>query len=201
MRGRITNLLEWFKDLWSWAGIVWALLGLFGLAAGIAGLATSIGGTVWAIAVGIPIPIAIMVGFCVFGIGVYLAMAPLMYRVLMRAAVPIIAEMNAADAEKPRREPAYVAWRLLDCYELNDAAKLWCDLDPGSPSTRDTVAWAEAFKSAIKQKEIVIETRFPNDFRMTQYENEHPAADTRITRESLKGFAKKTGTDPVFLRD
>jgi hypothetical protein len=208
--GWVWKILKWFKDAWSWTNIVLALLGYFGLAAFVIGAATAIGGGVWSVMIGIPLPIAIMVGFCVLVMGVYLSLAPLVYRALART-VAISKQEGGVDAsvlltgqveaEKKRTTPVYAAWRHREVFDISEAAKLWCDVDPHVSGNKDTQAWIEAFKAAAEREELDIVTSYPEDRQMRAYERKHPDATTKITKRSLREFAKAHGHDPEFLRD
>ncbi|MEA2914183.1 MAG: hypothetical protein QOJ15_6264 [Bradyrhizobium sp.] len=85
------------------------------------GVLGGIGGAMWAVLTGVPLPIAIMAGYCTVVGAVYLAIAPLAYRVLSQ--IP-----KRAVSKKAPLVPNYTAWRRLDVYEVQDAAKLWVDI-------------------------------------------------------------------------
>jgi hypothetical protein len=65
------------KELWSWYSFI---VGVSTLA--ITGVGLAVGGTVWLVKSGIPLPLALMAGYCTFVGAAYLAMAPLAYRAL-----------------------------------------------------------------------------------------------------------------------
>jgi len=111
--------LSRIKSTWSWVRFAWGLAAFLGLT----GIITSAGGMVWALIIGVPKPIALMAGYCTLVGAVYLAMAPLVYRALAQSPA------NASENRKPE-PPNYAAWRLLSDYTLEDAAYLWCDVDP-----------------------------------------------------------------------
>ena len=56
---------------------------------------------------------------------------------------------SAAASENSTSVPNYTAWRHLDAFELQDATKLWTEIDPNDASSGDSIAWAEVFKSKI----------------------------------------------------
>jgi len=181
------------KELWSWLGFVWGILGFLGVTAVITGLATSIGGAAWAIMTGISLPIAIMAGYCTLVGAVYLVMAPMAFRILLRSQD---AKASIVHDEKPN----YEAVRHIDRFTLADAAKLWCDRDPNSTSTYDTSAWVDAFQSAIRSGELKFDPRSKErDYQIRERDN--PASDTFVTKDALKVFAHKHGYDRRFLRD
>jgi hypothetical protein len=182
---------KWFsriKDTWSWGRFAWQLAAALGLS----GFLGSIAGTVLAMIQGVPTPIAMMVGYCTLVGAVYLAMAPLAYRVL--------AQTPANKIEKKKIIPNYVAWRHLESYPITDAAKLWCEVDPNALSTPDTAAWTQAFIAAAKKGDLTIEY-YSSEYSRQEREKHNPSSDSKITRVSLQAFAKATGHAPIFLRD
>jgi hypothetical protein len=138
----IPKWLERFRDAFNWGWlayrIVWVLVAT--------GIASAVGGGVWAVIIGVPMPIALMAGYCTLVGAVYLAMAPLAYRAL--------AQSPANKPGKKKIVPNYVAWRHLESYNIADAAKLWCDIDPLGNGTTDSAAWAEAFKAEVKKETL-----------------------------------------------
>jgi hypothetical protein len=183
---------KWFsriKDTWSWGRFAWQLAAALGLT----GFLSSVAGTALAMIQGVPTPIAMMVGYCTLVGAVYLAMAPLAYRAL--ALTP------ANKIEKKKKIiPNYVAWRHLESYQIMDAAKLWCDVDPNAGTTTDTSAWMQAFIAAVKKGTLTLEY-CSSEYSRQDRERHNPTSDSKITRESLQAFAKATGHDPIFLRD
>jgi hypothetical protein len=178
------------KDTWSWGRFAWQLAG----ALGITGLVSSVGGAVWAMVLGVPLPIALMVGYCTLVGAVYLAMAPLAYRALAQSPA------NAPNDENKKVVPNYAAWRHLETYEIRHAAKLWCGVDPAQESTLDTNAWTHAFIAAVKKGDLKLDYN-SSDRTMQAHEELNPLSDAKITRASLQSFAKTKGYDPIFLRD
>src|ERR1700716_3951001 len=142
------QISKWFarvKSTWSWGRFAWQLAG----ALGVTGLISSGSGSVWAMILGVPTPIALMVGYCTLVGAVYLAMAPLAYRALTQS--------PANKTEKKKITPNYVAWRYLESYQIIDASKLWCDIDPYTTSTTDTAAWMQAFIAAVKKGNLKLD--------------------------------------------
>jgi hypothetical protein len=111
----------------------WQLSG----ALGFTGLIGSTGGALWAIVLGVPTPIALMVGYCTLVGAVYLAMAPLAYRALAQSPSNQIAAQS-------KTAPDYKAWSLIRrrcrrCYWLQNMTDRRCS--PGSASCgHETVA-------------------------------------------------------------
>jgi hypothetical protein len=169
----IVRLIKRAKEIYSWYNFA---AGVCALA--ITGIGISVGGAVWLVKIGIPLPLAMMAGFCTLVGAVYLAMAPAVYRVLLRTGVP--PQSPVADA------PNYEAWRHVDRFTLNQAAHLWCDLDPDRSDTFDTSAWVRAFAAAI---------------RKGQLKSISVSGPLIVTRDALKDFARLNKYDPRFLRD
>lgn len=96
------GIVRKIKEIWGWIKFVADMLGLLGLLAFVTGVGASVGGAIWAVMVGVSLPIALMVGFCVFVMGVYFAMAPMMYRTLALAQ----AQISASRSSQESREPA-----------------------------------------------------------------------------------------------
>jgi hypothetical protein len=182
----IPKWLERFRDAFNWGWLAYRVIYVLA----ISGILSAVGGAVWAIMIGVPLPIAIMAGYCTFVGAVYLGIAPLAYRVLSE--VP-----RRTLPAKARVAPDYSAWRHLDAYEMQDAAKLWCEVDPNSPSTNRSVAWYEVFKAKVIKREF--EIVYKNSTR--GYEYSEPNEFTKIKKQSLKKFAGDNGYDPIFLRD
>jgi hypothetical protein len=188
------------KDVHSWFKFVFDVLGYLGLSAFISGLIASIGGGAWAVIKGVPIPIAAMAAYCTFVCGVYLMMIPLVLRKLTTPA-SIVPVAPPAKKQKIPQPPNYAACRLVSTYRLDEAAHLWCDIDPNDSSTYDTIAWEKVLRAKIQEKVLKVKTEWPSDRRMQEHEITEPGDSTRITRLSLQEFAKSSGFDPKFLRD
>ena len=104
MRKLITRL----KSLVDWAGTAFTLIGWFGGTAWITGIGIAVGVAIWAVVRGVPVPIAIMAGYCTLAGGVVLAMAPVAYRAFSRiAAAPV--PHDAAIPQKPNAD----VWPLV----------------------------------------------------------------------------------------
>jgi hypothetical protein len=182
--------LSRIKSAWSWARFAWQLAVFLG----ITGLISSVGGTVWAVIQGVPLPIALMVGYCTLVGAVCLGMAPLAYRAL--------AQSPANTSPKSRKPPNYRACRLASDYSLKDAAHLWCDTDPLEKGTSDIVAWFKVLKEKVQNGTLELNSGWPaSDERMRYAERLDAEPSVRVTRASLQAFAKEIGEDPRFLRD
>ena len=71
------QLVRRAKEFWSWYSFAVGTLGL-----AVTGVGIAVGGAVWLLKSGVPLPIAIMAGYCTLVGAVYLTMAPLAYRAL-----------------------------------------------------------------------------------------------------------------------
>jgi hypothetical protein len=179
------------KDTWSWGRFAWQLAG----ALGITGLVSSVGGAVWAVILGVPTPIALMVGYCTLVGAVYLAMAPLAYRAL--ALSP--SNQTASQSKTP---PDYKAWSLIKVLSLGDAAYLWCDRDPHVDSSAPEIeTWLNVFKDAVRSKELRVTLGDWADAGNVRQAAMFPDGGTTVKRSDFSAYAKSKGYDPRFLRD
>ena len=129
-------------------------LGLFAyrlvVALGLTGVASAIGGSVWAVIIGVPVPIALMAGYCTLVGAVYLAMAPLAYRALAHSTPG-----GASVQFVKKTPPDYKTWSHIQFLSVSQAAYLWSGQDPNVPSEAPEIdLWAQVMKDAIKRKEL-----------------------------------------------
>ena len=140
------------KSLFDWAATAWTVIGWLGGTAWITGIVIAIGGAVWAVVRGVPVPIAIMAGYCTFVGAVVLTLAPLAYRALSRiAAFPV-----PHDAAAPQKPNATV-WQHVPQFSLYQAACLLADVTPAYASWKmegDVQAWFETLVAEIRAKEM-----------------------------------------------
>lgn len=189
-------MLDWFRKIkaaWSWARFAWQLVIFFGLS----GLLASVVGSIWAVILGVPLPIALMVGYCTLVGAVYLAMAPLAYRALAQSPA------NTRSVKSPKRPepPNYPAVRLMHQYSLQAAGKLWADVDQNAQSTYDSESWFQVLKGAIQRGELLFESAAPRNRDVVVREQANPGYSTIVTRKNLQKFAVSINQDPTFLRD
>jgi hypothetical protein len=183
--------LRKIKDTWSWGRFAWQLAG----ALGVTGLISSVGGAVWAVILGVPTPIALMVGYCTLVGAVYLAMAPLAYRALAQSP-------SNKSVSQSKTAPDYKAWGLVKLISLGDAAHLWCDHDPHvDTSAPEIETWLNVFKDAVRSKELRVTLGDWADSGDIRQATMFPDAGTRVKRSDLSQYAKAKGYDPRFLRD
>jgi hypothetical protein len=175
------------KELYSWYSFAVGVGTLL-----VTGVGLAVGGAVWLVTAGIPLPLALMAGYCTLVGAVYLAMAPLAYRVLRQT--PTVTKPGED------QRPNYAAVRLQHQYSLDHACRLWVDLDPGAGTTYDSQAWYRTFISAIQQGKLKF---VPEDRRSERIalERQNPTRNTKVTREEFKRYAASIGEDPAFLRD
>jgi hypothetical protein len=193
---RIPKLLTRIRDAFNWGLFAYRLV----VALAATGVLGAVGGGIWAVLIGVPLPIAIMAGYCTLVGAVYLAIAPLAYRALSRFSVDI----SVPTAPEPKAQPNYEAWRHVEQLTLRKAAFLWCDREPGISMTKDVVAWLEALTAAVKKGELNFNAKY-SGYRHESEEKKmqkiNPVSDTVTTRAYLKVFAAMHGYDPIFLRD
>lgn len=186
---------EWagrIKATWSWAKFAWQLAAFFGLT----GLLASIGGSIWAVILGVPTPVALMVGYCTLVGAVYLAMAPLAYRLLANSSANQVTPNLAA-----KIAPDYKLWGHIERLTVLQAAHLWNERDPSTVvETPDVAAVATLLKDAIKRSEIQVILFGGADSGDYRHAIAFPKDHHGLDKKSLKQFAVKRGYDPIFLR-
>jgi hypothetical protein len=122
----------------------------------------------------------LMATFCTLVAAAYLAMVPLAFRFLR------IAPFREKQTNKTGKLPNYEAWKHVDIFTFDQAAHLWCDIDPDLNPTLDSAAWLRGLVAAWRK----------GDLRAVKQDGE-----TMVTQGALKEFAKKYKYDPRFLRD
>jgi hypothetical protein len=170
------------------AGIVSAI-GLSGLAAVSSGLVLAVCGTALAIHDGVPYPLAVMVGYCA-AVGSACLGAAL---VNIRRRAPAQASPVGVS-----RDPSYAAWRLVSKFRISDASRLWCDIEPGSPASQESIAWGTAMLDAVKRGELPAIARAGTSHAAQEQRN--PGWSTEIGRDDLISWAQAHGHSPRFLQ-
>jgi len=184
-------LLRRLKEFYSWYSFAVGVSALF-----VTGFGLAVGGAVWLIRAGIPIPLALMAGYCTLVGAVYLAMAPVAFRALRQT-------VSSRPAQKTVAAPKinYTAIRLQHQYTLLAASQLCVGLSPTSSTTNhDSNSWCETFSSAVQQGKLRFEPRW-TESDMIKYERANPSVETIVRRDELKRYAASIGQDPIFLRD
>lgn len=186
------GVLRWIKGAISWGNAVWHVLGWFGLVPLVTGLAVAVGGAVWAIVIGVPLPIAIMAGFCALVGAVYLAMAPLAFKVLTKP-----------QASNPEPDLAYDAWRLVPQMAVRDAAYLWVDIEPDNTNfvPPKVSAWIRALTIAIRDGELEFVLQPTEVAGKAEQQKRNADWSTFVTRTALQEYCKNKNLHPRFLRD
>lgn len=176
-----------------------APIGMAALATAGTGMAVALGGTVWAVQLDVSYPIAIMVGYCTLA-------ATLCATVALRptpavAPTTVVSTPAAAAAVNGGPTTHFEAWRLVNKFSVSDAARLWCDLEPGSNVTQETIAWARVLLDAISRGELAMTEKPGARKDAIEHERNNPTWHTEMSREALTAWAKSHGFNPRFLQD
>jgi hypothetical protein len=166
-------------------------IGMVGLAVIVTGIALSVGGTIWAVQLGVPYPIVIMAGYCTLVGSACLATALLIFMPFSQRATPI----------DVRPSSNFAAWKLVRRFSVSDASRLWCDIEPGSPLTQDSSAWARALLDAISRGELPMIEKAGATREAIDHERNNPNWHTEVTQDALRSWARSHGHNPRFLRD
>lgn len=157
------------------------------------GSAISVGGTIWAIALDVPPPIAIMVGYCALAGTACVAVAPLVFRTLTSA--------PSTETVVAKTGPNYPAWKLVKTFSVSDASRLWCGIEPGCPLTQESTAWARALLDAISRGELAVAEKRGPKSPFAERDRGSDGWHTEVTRDALKAWAQLHGHNPTFLVD
>lgn len=171
--------------------LVPARIGPLGLGTVVLGTIVAVSGAIWAVWLGVSYPIAIMVGYCTLVATACLALA--------LAMLP----RQETKPEQPVSETPSVseAWKHVNTFSVSDAARLWCDVEPGATLTQDIIAWGRLLLDAIASGELAcIRSEAPSN-RPTSYPSDKPHWSTEVTREALQAWARARGFEPGFLQD
>jgi hypothetical protein len=164
-------------------------IGALYVAAACVGLVLSVGGPIWALEIGIAVPIAIMAGYCTLICSACVATAPFVLRTL--------GERTASNAARP--DPNYAAWKLVSKFSVSDASRLWCDVEPGCAATQESIAWARALLDAISRGELPMIEKVGIRTEIIERERNNPNWHTEMTRDALRCWATSHGYNPRFL--
>jgi hypothetical protein len=192
----VRTLVARVRSLVDWAGTIWSVIGWLGGTAWITGVGIAVLGAIWAVVKGVPVPIAIMAGYCTFVGAVVLTLAPLAYRALSRiAAFPV-----PHDAAAPQ-QPNAAVWQHVPNFNLYQAACLLAEVTPAYNSWKmegDAQAWFETLIAEIRAKEM---THIPTiyDKKHTLSDGYHPNQETTVSRAELQHFAQRHRIRPRFL--
>lgn len=164
---------------------------MLGVAAFLAGIGASFGGTIWAVQVGVSYPIAMMAGYCTL-VGSLC---------LLAALLSISAPSMEATAAPVKPSATAAAWKFVNTFSVTDASRLWCNIEPGSLVTQESIAWARAILDAISRGELPIVEKAGRNQESLNRERNNPNWHTEITRSALKSWASSHGYIPNFLND
>ena len=159
-------------------------IGLPVLVAVACGVALAVACTLWAIQEGVPYALAIMVGYCTVASSACVGTA-------------LLAVQGAAAKKSSivtKRGPNYAAWKVVSNLSVSDASRLWCDIEPGSPASQESIAWGIAMLDAIKRGELPANAK-------EDVSQSNPNWHTKIARGALKSWAQGLGHSPRFLQN
>ncbi len=163
------------------------------LGAGAVALAAviSVLGAVWAIRLGVAYPIAIMVGYCTLATTACLT--------VVLALLPKHEETDEQLASTA--PPVSEAWKHVSTFSVADAARLWCDAEPGAAATQDIIAWGRLLLDAIANGDLTCIRNETQGNRPASYPTDKPYWSTKVTRDALQAWARARGFSPEFLQD
>ena len=156
------------------------------------GLLLTISCTALSIGQGASVPMALMAGYCSLAATIALVIA---FNVLKNPPAH-----PAASVAIMSQQPNYSAWKLVSQMNVANASRLWCDIEPGHPYSRDSMAWATAMLDAIKTGALPIAARTNMSKELVERERANPTWHTEVTREAMQSWAKAHGHNPEFLR-
>lgn len=169
-----------------------ASMGLPELVVFCGGLLLTTSCTGMAIVQGAGVPMALMAGYCSLVATIALVIAFHVLKNPPARVAPIVAAVS--------QQPNYSAWKLVSQMNVANASRLWCDIEPGHPYSRDSMAWATAMLDAIKTGALPIASKPNATKELVDRERANPTWHTEITREALQSWAKAHGHNPEFLR-
>ena len=161
------------------------------LATFVVGLVVAASGTIWAIELGVVYPIAIMAGYSTFVATVCLA--------LIWSKGPIFEAEQDPQAKASARVSG--AWKHVSKLRVSDAARLWCDVEPGAMLTQEVIAWGCVLVDAIENGELPCIRSEAQHKGSASYSYDKPHWSTEVTRDALKAWARTRGFSPSFLQD
>ncbi len=165
-------------------------LGAWGIASIALGFVLAGSGVALAIQQGANVALALMAGYCV--VATCIACTVTVAILFQRSAKVVVA--------KPvELRPNIAAWKLVSELRVSDACRLWCDIEPGSAYSQETIAWATAMLDAIKKGDLPILRRTDGPGDLDERERASPSWRTRVSRDALKAWARSHGYCPAFL--
>jgi hypothetical protein len=190
----VRKLIAIGKSLIDWGGTAFTVVGWLGWTPAIIGIFAAVGGAIWAVVRGVPVPIAIMAGYCTIAGAVVLTMVPLAYRAFSRMGVAPVPR-DAVTSQKPNA----AVWQHLPKFSLYQAACLLADVTPvWKIPEGDAQAWYNALRAEIQSRQVAY-IHSSVDNQRTWAGAYHPDEGTQISREELQRFAERHGIRPRFL--
>jgi len=132
-----------------------------------------------------------MAGYCTLAGGVCLAAALVFLMTPDRTPAPTVVKTT----------PNYTAWTLMKTFSVSNASRLWCDIEPGSALTQDSIAWAKVLLGAISRSELPMVEKAGAPKEAIERERNSPNWHTEVTKDALQSWAKAHGFNPRFLQD
>jgi hypothetical protein len=149
---------------------------------------------VWAVVEGANAALALLVGYSAIASTVGLALLAPAKTTKTQVVEPAPKPVPAADPETS------AAWKLVSTFTISDASRLWCNIEPGTAATQESMAWGRALLDAVKQGDLPIVAKSGSPEVMDR-ERQNPHYMTQVTREALKQWADEKGHTPPFLRE
>jgi hypothetical protein len=156
------------------------------------GTTVSVLGAAWAIWLGVAYPIAIMAGYCTL---VATICAAFLLSMLPKH------ETKREERLVSTRPSVSEAWKHVNTFSVSDAARLWCEVEPGATVTQDIIAWGRLLLDAISNGELACVRNEAQSGRPVSYPSDKPHWSTEVTRDALQAWARKRGFEPGFLQD
>ena len=156
------------------------------------GLVLTICGSVWATQESVALPVVLMVAYCMLLTTVALAIA---LCVLRNAGTKTVSPRPAAAGVN------LPAWKLLNTFNVSNASRLWCNVEPGHPYTQELAAWASAMLDAIRSGTLAIVSRPGASEEAVLRERANPTWHTMVARDALRSWAEQHGRCPAFLQN
>jgi len=148
---------------------------------------------VWAIIEGANAALALLIGYSAIASTVGIAL-------LAPAKTTKTQVAESAPMPVPTEPETSAAWTLVSTFTISDASRLWCNIEPGTAATQESMAWGRALLDAVMQGDLPIVAKDGSPEAMDR-ERQNPHYMTQVTREALKRWADEKGHTPPFLRE
>ncbi len=155
------------------------------------GVALAVSSAAWSVFLDVAVPIALAAGCCT------LAAVVCTYAALL-VILNFKADGVSSFVPSESKSMPSVAWQLVARFRISDASRLWCDIEPGSQASQETLAWTHAMMDAIKRGELPVSPQM-GDAKFRERERANPSWRTEIERDDLAVWAKGHGRTPRFL--